>query len=140
MGWRDGWAVRNTCCYSRGPRFNSQHPSWQLTTAWNSSFRGSIKPGMRVVHRSVHTGKTSIHIKQILNLHIMLMWGQFYFPGGTPSILEWTIYRHNYHLNLVWQVLSTHLELKTLSTVTFNSIQFKEKKNQLTDFKIFCVI
>jgi hypothetical protein len=24
-GWRDGSAVKSTCCFSRGPEFNSQH-------------------------------------------------------------------------------------------------------------------
>jgi hypothetical protein len=66
-GWRDGSAVKNTGCSSRGPRFNSQHPHGgsQLcdtvphTTVCNSS---SKKSGAFNTDR--HTGKTPKHAKR----------------------------------------------------------------------------
>jgi hypothetical protein len=34
-GWRDGSAVKNTGCSSRGPRFNVQHPHYlSVTLFW----------------------------------------------------------------------------------------------------------
>lgn len=37
--WRDGSALKLTCCSSTWPKFSSQHPHWRLTTACSSSSR-----------------------------------------------------------------------------------------------------
>lgn len=37
--WRDGSALKLTCCPSSWPKFNSQHPYWRLTIACSSSSR-----------------------------------------------------------------------------------------------------
>jgi hypothetical protein len=39
MGWSKGLVVNNIGCSSRGPRFISQHPPWQITAVCNSSSR-----------------------------------------------------------------------------------------------------
>jgi hypothetical protein len=35
QGWRAGSVVKSTDCSSRGPEFNSQQPTWWLTTICN---------------------------------------------------------------------------------------------------------
>jgi hypothetical protein len=48
MGWRNGSGLKSTDCSSRGPEFNSQQPTWWLTTICN----GDLMPSSGVSENS----------------------------------------------------------------------------------------
>lgn len=48
-GWKDGSVVKHSYSH-RGPEFSSHHPSWCLTTHWNSSSRGPYALSWHIMH------------------------------------------------------------------------------------------
>jgi hypothetical protein len=80
-GWRDDSAVKNTCCSSRGPEFDSQHPQGSTYPSSSSSRESGLLLWLLKTLDThdityIHAGRTPIHVFK--------RWGMIKTPGIEP--------------------------------------------------------